>query len=200
MKLLTAFVQTIALLSLALTANSQSPTASLRTAPLAVGDIAPDFTLEDQNKNKVTLSDARAKSPVVLVFYRGYWSPNCARQLAELRTLLRKDKNVKLYAISVDPPEVSKDFAKKIASDGKGEINFPLLSDPKHKIIDAYGLRDPAYKGQKVYGIPRPTVYIIDKKGKAAWAKKMESDSGRAQSLSDLSAKFQVLLTEASNR
>jgi peroxiredoxin len=84
---------------------------------------------------------------------------------------LKKDQNVKLYAISVDPPNVSKDFAAKIASDGKGEVNFALLSDPEHKIIDAYGLRDPAYEGQKVYGIPHPAVYVIDKTGKVAWAK-----------------------------
>ena len=76
-----------------------------------------------------------------------------------------------LYAISVDPPNVSKDFAEKIASDGKGAVNFPLLSDPEHKIIDAYGLRDPAYEGQKVYGIPHPAVYIINKTGKVAWSK-----------------------------
>jgi len=66
---------------------------------------------------------------------------------------------------------VSKNFAEKIASDGKGAVKFPLLSDPDHKIIDAYGLRDPAYEGQKVYGIPHPAVYLIDKNGKVAWAK-----------------------------
>jgi cytochrome oxidase Cu insertion factor (SCO1/SenC/PrrC family) len=44
-----------------------------RAAPVAVGEMAPDFTLENQNGNKVTLSAARGKSPVVLVFYRGYW-------------------------------------------------------------------------------------------------------------------------------
>jgi len=84
---------------------------------------------------------------------------------------LKKDENVKLYAISVDPPDVSKDFAEKIASDGKGAVTFPILSDPDHKIIDAYGLRDPAYEGQKVYGIPHPAVYVIDKIGKVAWVK-----------------------------
>jgi len=82
---------------------------------------------------------------------------------------------VKLLAISVDSPEVSKNFAEKIASDGKGPVNFPILSDPEHKIIDAYGLRDPAYEGQKVYGIPHPAVYVIDKQGKVAWTK-IESD------------------------
>ena len=91
--------------------------------------------------------------------------------MAELRSLLKNDENVKLYALSVDPPDVSKDFAEKIASDGKGKVNFPLLSDPEHKIIDAYGLRDPSYEGQKVYGIPHPAVYVIDKAGRVAWAK-----------------------------
>ena len=61
------------------------------------------------------------------------------------------------------------------ASDGKGVVNFPILSDPEHKIIDAYELRDPAYEAQKVYGIPHPAVYVIDKKGKVTWAK-IESD------------------------
>ncbi len=70
---------------------------------------------------------------------------------------------------------MSKTFAEKIASDGKGAVVFPLLSDLDHKIIDAYGLRDPAYEGQKVYGIPHPAVYVIDKQGKVVWAK-IESD------------------------
>jgi peroxiredoxin len=78
---------------------------------------------------------------------------------------------VKLYAISVDPPDTSKDFAQKIATDGKGEVKFPILSDPDHKIIDEYGLRDSAYQGTKYYGIPHPAVYVIDKNGRVAWAK-----------------------------
>lgn len=41
--------------------------------PLAVGDTAPDFTLEAHQGGKVTLSESKGKTPVVLVFYRGYW-------------------------------------------------------------------------------------------------------------------------------
>ena len=88
---------------------------------------------------------------------------------------MKKNENVKLFAISVDSPDMSKTFAEKIASDGKGAVVFPLLSDLDHKVIDAYGLRDPAYEGQKVYGIPHPAVYVIDKQGKVGWAK-IESD------------------------
>lgn len=43
-----------------------------RTSPVQVGETAPDFTLEDQNHQKVSLSGARG-TPTVLVFYRGYW-------------------------------------------------------------------------------------------------------------------------------
>jgi len=95
--------------------------------------------------------------------------------LAGLRTLLKQNENVKLFAISVDSPDISTNFAAKIAADGKGAINFPILSDPEHKVIDAFGLRDPSYEGQKVYGIPHPAVYVIDKQGKVAWAR-IESD------------------------
>jgi cytochrome oxidase Cu insertion factor (SCO1/SenC/PrrC family) len=67
------FFQIIVLLSVSIAAALQSPTTSVRTTPIGVGDIAPNFTLEDQNGHKITLSDARGKNPVVLVFYRGYW-------------------------------------------------------------------------------------------------------------------------------
>jgi cytochrome oxidase Cu insertion factor (SCO1/SenC/PrrC family) len=71
-KLATAFFQiTIALLSITMAATLQGT--SVRSTPVGVGDVAPNFTLEDQNGAKVTLSNARGKSPVVLVFYRGYW-------------------------------------------------------------------------------------------------------------------------------
>ena len=44
-----------------------------RSAPVAAGETAPDFTLEDQEGRNHTLSAERGKQPVVLVFYRGYW-------------------------------------------------------------------------------------------------------------------------------
>lgn len=66
-------LQTTLLISLVLGANSHSSVHGQRNGPVAVGEAAPDFTLQDQSGNKVTLSDARGKTPVLLVFYRGYW-------------------------------------------------------------------------------------------------------------------------------
>jgi peroxiredoxin len=91
--------------------------------------------------------------------------------LAELRTLVKGDEQVDVYAISVDGPAESKEFAEKISADGKGHVSFPILSDPGHRVIDAYGIRDPDYNGQKFEGIPHPSVYIIDKDGRVAWTK-----------------------------
>lgn len=99
---------------------------------------------------------------------------------------------MKLYAISVDPPDASRNLADKIASDGKGKVSFPLLSDADHKTIDAYGLRDPAYKGQNTDGIPHPAVYIINKHGKVTWAK-IESDYRKRPSNVELRAALNAL-------
>ena len=57
----------------ALSAGSYSLLNGQRSSPIGVGDLAADFVLTDQNGRKVTLSDSRGKSPVILVFYRGYW-------------------------------------------------------------------------------------------------------------------------------
>ena len=51
--------------------NDKTPLARSKTEPLKIGETAPDFTLSDQNGKQTTLS--KAKMPVVLVFYRGYW-------------------------------------------------------------------------------------------------------------------------------
>lgn len=88
-----------------------------------------------------------------------------------MRSLLRPREPVALWAISVDSHEDSKGFSEKIAADGRGGLAFPLLSDPRHRVIDAYGLPDPRYLKQRREGIPYPAVYVIDKAGRVAWSR-----------------------------
>jgi peroxiredoxin len=163
-----------------------------RSAPVSVGEQAPDFTLEDIQGNPVTLSATRGKLPTVLVFYRGYWCPFCAHQLSELRSLLKADEQVRVLAVSVDDHEKTKQLIDKIAADGNGAVNYTLLSDPSHKVIDAYGLHDPAYDGTKFDGIPHPSVYVIDKSGRVAWAK-VETDYKMRPSNADIRAALEAL-------
>lgn len=87
-----------------------------------------------------------------------------------MRNLLETDENAALFAISIDDAEKSKMMMQKVAKDGKGEIKYPLLSDPMHKTIDDYGILDTRYMGKGVEGIPQTAIYILDKNRKIVWA------------------------------
>ena len=163
-----------------------------RSEPIRNGEEAPDFTLEDLQGLPVTLSAARGKTPTILVFYRGYWCPFCARQLAELRSLAKAHEQIRLLAISVDDHETTRKFLEKIANDGRGSVNYTMLSDPDHKVIDSYGLHDPTYDGTKFDGIPHPAVYVIDQAGQVIWSK-VESDYKVRPSNSDIRAALDSL-------
>lgn len=112
--------------------------------------------------------------------------------MAELRTLTQKGDNFVLVAISVDPADKTLALKKKIASDGKGDINFPLLSDSRHTVIDSYGLYDPAYAGQSFDGIPHPAVYVVDENRKVVWAR-VESDYRRRPTIDEIRSEISKL-------
>lgn len=179
------------ILSVAFNAFAQE---AARTAPVAVGDVAPDFTLKDNAGKTVSLSEAAKDAPVVLVFYRGSWCPFCVRQLADLRGLLKPNEAIKVYAISIDPAEKSNELVKKIEKDGKGKINYSFLSDKGAKTIDAYGLRDPRYKNEAVNGIPYPTVYVINSERKIVWSK-LEKDYKNRPTNDEIRAAIDTLKT-----
>lgn len=166
-----------------------------RQEAIKFGDTAPDFTLSDNSGKKVTLSEAVKEAPVVLVFYRGSWCPFCVRQLADLRGLLKDGEKTRLYAISIDAASVSNDLIKKIEKDGKGKVNFSFLSDTNAQTIDAYGLRDPRYKDEKVNGIPYPTVYVVDENLQITWAK-LEKDYKNRPTNAEIRAAFEKLKAE----
>lgn len=91
--------------------------------------------------------------------------------MAGLRSLIQPGEAVSLWAISVDSAEDSRAFAKSIAADGRGAVTFRLLADPGHRVIDSYGLADPQYAKLAYYGIPYPSTFLVDRKGRIAWAR-----------------------------
>ena len=95
--------------------------------------------------------------------------------MAGLRDLAHAYPEVRFYGISKDSPAESRDLAHKIERDGRGPFKISLLSDPKSAAIDRYGLRDPAYKGETIDGVPRPSVFVLDQHGRIRWMK-VESD------------------------
>ena len=127
---------------------------------IAVGDQAPDFTLRDQDGEKVSLSDFRGKK-VLLVFYPLDFSPVCTDQLSiyqEVKPEIEA-KGVELLGISVDSFFAHKAFQEKLGLDTR------LLSDfePKGEVARAYG----SYVEKM--GFANRTLVLVDEEGKVAW-------------------------------
>ena len=72
---------------------------------------------------------------------------------------------MEILAISVDPPEMSQKLIMQVKEKYNVDLRFPLLEDLGHKLVDRYGLLNPASNR----GIPHPAVYVIDKKGIVRW-------------------------------
>jgi len=127
---------------------------------IAVGEQAPDFTLRNQEGEKVSLSDFRGRK-LMLVFYPADFSPVCGDQFSiyqEVRPEI-EEKGVELVGISVDSAWAHKAFQEKLG------FEFTLLSDfePKGEVARAYG----SYLDQA--GIANRTLVLVDEDGKVAW-------------------------------
>jgi peroxiredoxin len=125
------------------------------------GSIAPDFTLPNQDREPVTLSQQRGR-PIVLAFFPAAFSSVCQKELCTFRdSLARLDKlnrmNVQIYGISVDTF-----FALKAFADQQ-HLTFPLLSDFNKQVIRDYGVFNEDMIGLK--GIAKRAVFVLDKNG-----------------------------------
>ncbi|MEO7522406.1 MAG: peroxiredoxin family protein [Gemmatimonas sp.] len=134
---------------------------------VAIGAMAPDFTLAKFGGGTTTLSSLRGKKNVVLVFYRGYWCPYCVAQLKEMRTMLSDElkQDTEMLVVSIDDEKGTQTAITRISADGM-KPDFAFLSDPDHAVIARYGIMNPAGSRR---GIPHPATYVIDKKGVVRW-------------------------------
>lgn len=127
-----------------------------------VGNLAPAFSLQDQDGNKVSLKDFKGKKNVVLYFYPRASTPGCTMQACGLRDVESelKKKGYVALGVSFDPVAKIKKFHDKY------ELNFPLLSDEDHSIIDKYGCWQlKKFMGKEYMGTVR-TTFIIGKDGR----------------------------------
>jgi peroxiredoxin len=128
-----------------------------KTATLKVGDRAPDFTLADQDNQKVTLSSFRGKKHVVLVFHPQAFTSVCAIQMPgyskERQTFDGLEAQV--LGISVDSVPAHKAWAEQL-----GGIDFPLLADfyPHGEVAGKYGILRPE-------GVSERATFVVDKQG-----------------------------------
>ncbi|MFJ4158718.1 thioredoxin-dependent thiol peroxidase [Microbacterium testaceum] len=128
---------------------------------LEKGDIAPDFTLIDQDEHPVSLGDFRGRR-VILYFYPAAQTPGCTTQACDFRDSLAslQGAGYTVLGISRDAPEKLRAFRD---SDG---LTFPLLSDADHAVHEAYGAwGEKQNYGKTVTGVLRST-FVVDEEGK----------------------------------
>jgi mycoredoxin-dependent peroxiredoxin len=130
---------------------------------IAVGQKAPDFTLQNQDKKDVKLSDFTGTKNVVLVWYPLDWSPTCTNEhvclVNEMKSFETLDAEV--LGISVDSVWSHKAYAEKMG------IKYSLLADfqPRGAASEKYGV----YLADK--GITGRAIAIVNKEGNVAWFK-----------------------------
>ena len=121
---------------------------------------APDFSLPDETGHVWKLKDFRGKK-LVLYFYPKDATPGCTVEACDFRDNMNRllKSGAAVVGVSADSVESHRKFKEK------QELNFPLLSDPEKKMLEAYGVwQEKSLYGRKFMGIVRTTL-IIDEKG-----------------------------------
>jgi thioredoxin-dependent peroxiredoxin len=128
---------------------------------LAPGDTAPDFTLPDAQGDAVSLSSLRGKR-VIIYFYPAAMTPGCTKEACDFRDSLSSLAAAGFAVLGISPDSPAK-LAKFAERDG---LTFPLLSDPDHKVLDAYGAYgEKMLYGKKFVGVIRST-FVVGQDGK----------------------------------
>jgi peroxiredoxin len=135
---------------------------------LAVGAKAPDFTLPNQDREPVTLSEQLKKGPVVLAFFPAAFSSVCTTEMCTFR-----DSSAELNKVNATVLGVSVDtfFALKAWGDSQS-LKFPLLSDFNKDVIRKYGVVNPDMIGLK--DISKRATFVIDRGGTVRHAEILE--------------------------
>ncbi|HEY0189362.1 MAG TPA: thioredoxin-dependent thiol peroxidase [Cellulomonas sp.] len=123
---------------------------------LAVGDLAPDFTLPTADGGSITLSDLRGEH-VVVYFYPAAGTPGCTTQACDFRDSLSSLQGAGYRVVGVSP-----DAPAKLAAFAEEEaLTFPLGSDPEHTVLTAWGAwGEKSLYGKTVTGVIRSTVVV----------------------------------------
>ena len=124
-----------------------------------VGAKAPDFTLPNQDREQVTLSEQLKKGPVVLAFFPAAFSGVCTKEMCTFR-----DSMAELNKVSATVLGVSIDtfFSLKAWGDQQ-KLTFPLLSDYNKDVIRKYDVVNPDMIGLK--DISKRAVFVIGRDG-----------------------------------
>ncbi|WP_227395014.1 peroxiredoxin family protein [Jeotgalibacillus aurantiacus] len=141
-----------------------------------LGEKAPNFELTSTTGETYSLENER-NGWQLIVFFRGSWCPVCQKDLKEYSDHLSKftENNVNVVAISTDTNENLSTFKQEY------ELKFPVLSDEKHEVFDAYGVfyhgEDAPYEDHGEHG--EPGYFILDEEGRVLFQHRQSGPFGR---------------------
>jgi peroxiredoxin len=150
---------------------------------LRTGEVFPDAELIAPDGRSISLTEARADRPAVVVLYRGAWCPFCNIALKVYRDELQdslRARGIELIAVSPQRPDGSMTMKEK------HDLDFAVLSDPGNQIARRLGVLTRPSEGARdmqlshgldltqinadgTIGLPMPTVAIVDADGMLAW-------------------------------
>jgi peroxiredoxin len=135
------------------------------------GQQAPDFTLYDSQKNKVSLHDYRGRN-VLLLFFPLAITSTCTAELCSVRDNMPfyNHVNATVFGISVDSLHT---LAKYKAEQN---LNFSLLSDFNKDVSTTYGTIYEMF-GYNMKGVSKRSAFVIDKDGIVRYAEVLENAS-----------------------
>jgi len=154
---------------------------------LAIGAMAPPFTLPGDGGAPVSLSDFRGRK-LVLYFYPKANTPGCTKEaiaFSALRTAFAK-AGTEILGVSADPVAAQKNFKSK------HKLKIALASDETRKMLEAYGAwGEKSMYGRKFMGILRKT-FLIDEKGRIARVWPKVSVPGHAEAVLEAARSTQL--------
>jgi peroxiredoxin len=125
-----------------------------------IGTQAPDFTLINQDMEKISLSDFQGKK-VVLAFYPGAFTSTCTSEMCNIRDKIAKLEELdnQILGISVNDPFSNKAFHEE------NVLTFPLLCDYNRIVVKQYNVYHENFAGLVGYTSAKRSIFILDSEG-----------------------------------
>lgn len=142
---------------------------------IGVGALAPDFTLNDQNNEQITLSSLRGRQAMLIIFYPLAFTGICSGELRAVQNDLATFQNEDVQVVSISVDSV---YSHKVFSEQEGYA-FPLLSDfwPHGGVAREYGVFNDSV------GVANRGTFLVARDGVVSFAEMNGIGDGRDPNL-----------------
>jgi peroxiredoxin len=166
----------------------------LAAKSLAVGSMAPEFSLPDQNGKVVSSAALLERGRLVLCFFRGRWDPFCCGQLEALNRIVAEIEHAGASLVAISPQTVKQSFFMA----DQHRLHFALLSDAGNQVARQFGLvyrvpdeqqaiyrrafiNLPFINGDESWELPIPASYLLERDGTVLFASANEEYTERPE-------------------